>query len=86
MVLDLSVKKPWANCWVEGIGRTSGSLEEKRQKQGRKGEYTKLLMEISCEILDRAVACGCSYRQEGGGVQQGLDITKQLKFRAGGEV
>jgi hypothetical protein len=60
---------------VEGIGRTSGSLEEKRQKQGRKGEYTKLLMEISCEILDRAVACGCSYRQ------LVWDITEQLNLR-----
>ena len=33
-VLDLSVKKPWANCWVTGIGRTSGSQEVSRQMQG----------------------------------------------------
>ena len=29
-----SIKKPWANCWVEGIGGTSGSLEANRQIQG----------------------------------------------------
>ena len=34
LVLDLSVKKPWANCWAEG--GTSGSIEDKRLKEGER--------------------------------------------------
>jgi hypothetical protein len=26
LVLDLSIKKSWANCWAKGIGESSGSL------------------------------------------------------------
>jgi hypothetical protein len=32
-------RKPWANCWAEGTGRTSGSWEEVRETQRRRGEY-----------------------------------------------
>lgn len=45
LVLDVSVKKPQTNCWAEGIGGTSGSLEEKRQMQ--RGETEFLLVEKS---------------------------------------
>ena len=45
LVLDLSVKKPWANCWAEGIGGTSWGGEcpmDRRQMQEkvRRGEFT----------------------------------------------
>lgn len=45
--IDLSVKKPWANCWAEGIGGTSGSLEASRQTEGRRGEFAMLKREKS---------------------------------------
>ena len=45
LVLDLSVKKPWANCWAEGIGRTSRSLEEKKTEAREGKEFPRLLME-----------------------------------------
>jgi hypothetical protein len=38
LVLDLSVKKPWANCWAEGIGRIFRFLEENRRGEERGGE------------------------------------------------
>ena len=28
--------KPWANCWVERVGGTSGSQEASREMQGRR--------------------------------------------------
>jgi hypothetical protein len=36
MVLDLSIKKPWANCCAEGIGGTSRSLQ-KETEAGERG-------------------------------------------------
>lgn len=42
LALNLLVKKPWDNCWEEGISRASGSPEEKKQTHGRIGEFTRL--------------------------------------------
>ena len=45
LVLDLSVKKPCANCWAEGIDRTSGSQDVSKRPKERRGEFTMLLVE-----------------------------------------
>ena len=89
MVLDLSVKKPWANCWEEGIDRTSGSLEASRQTQGRKAEFSLLLIEKGGAARYEGGwrgHRGCFHRQAVGDVSEELDVTEQLKFRTGGEV
>ena len=80
MVLDLSVKKPWANCWVEGIDRTSGSLEASREMQGKERRVLH-----PCEISKQSGHTGHSYRWMVKGVWQVLDVTEQQKFRAGGK-
>ena len=43
LVLDLSVKKPWANCWAEGIGGTSGSLEARERCKERRDRVLQAL-------------------------------------------
>jgi hypothetical protein len=43
LVLDLLVKKPGANCWVEGIGGTSGSLEASRETPGEEKSVPHVL-------------------------------------------
>lgn len=35
LVFDLSVKKPWTNCWAIGIGRTSRFLEVGKERRDR---------------------------------------------------
>jgi hypothetical protein len=50
---------------MEGIGRTSGSLEEKGHTQGGEESSTcfgKRKDKQPCEVLEGAVACGSSYR------------------------
>jgi hypothetical protein len=42
--LDLSVKKPRANCWPEGVAGISGSLNAKDRCKKRREEISMLLM------------------------------------------
>jgi hypothetical protein len=72
LVLELSVKLPRANCWEEGIDRTSRFLWAKasEQRRERKEEFTMLQREKKkanqpCEISARETT-GCFYRQEVG--------------------
>ena len=76
---------------MEGTGRTSGtsrSLEERERH--REGEGSSLCLgEMTtrqpCEISKQSGHTGYSYRRVVRDVQQGLDVTEQLKFRAGGK-
>jgi hypothetical protein len=34
LVLDLSVKKPWANCWAEKMGGTSRQADKHKGRRG----------------------------------------------------
>ena len=81
MVLNLSVKKPWANCWAEGIGVTSGSLEAGESGRERQPCFGERKAKQPCEI-----STGHFYRQVVGAVSLGLNVTRQLALRAGGEV
>jgi hypothetical protein len=65
LVLDLSVKKPWANCWVGGIGGTSWSQEASRrgkENKDRVNHVSQRKAKQPCEIWGGVVARGCSYR------------------------
>ena len=89
MVLGLSVKKTWANCWAEGIGRNF-PVPGARQidPRGEKSLPCFLWRKVDqpCEISKRSDHTGHFYRRVDRGVEQGLDVTEQLKFRAGGKV
>jgi len=56
--LTCQLKKPWANCWAEGRGGTSGSLEASRERK----------VDQPCEISKQSGNIGCSYRWEVRGV------------------
>ena len=75
MVLGLSVKKPWANCWAEGIGENSGSLEEKGET--KRGKSSPCFGERQAKVSGEAAA---SVLQKGG-----QRCNRTTKFKAGGK-
>ena len=55
MVLVLSVKKAWANCWAEGTDRTSGSLEEKAKARKERKSFCHALEGEECSSHVRSL-------------------------------
>ena len=71
------------------MGGTSGSLEAKRQKQGEDWRvcYASEEGKVTSHVRSQMEWPHWPLLQEGSpNVQLGLDVTEQLKFRAGREV
>lgn len=80
--LDLSVKKPLANCWEDRIGRTSGSLEARKRHRERSD---RVGLASDGEKLTR---CDRTGRSHGPLIQVGdqgsVAGTRATEVRAGG--
>jgi hypothetical protein len=75
MIFDLSIKKPWTNYWVEGIGGTSGSLEKKKQTQEWSGEFCHASdgegLKSHVRSQNGVITTDCSYRCGSGSFSSG---------------
>jgi hypothetical protein len=85
LVLDLSVKKPWANCWAEVIVGTSGmphaSWQTQEREEGTVPCFRGKTANQPCEISGGA-ATGHFHRRETGNDDLELKVAEQLKLSA----